>query len=357
MPKSDLFIHKKASELPEGFPKALPSLLSMAAFLAVLVFLSGCTSAELAVDLFKKTNRDIQQTNATKVDGSTQDGSSGTSPLKANPIYKIGDPYQIAGIWYYPERDLSYDETGIGSWYGDEFAGRHTANGEIFDPNKVTAAHKSLPMPSIVRVTNLDNGKSLVLRVNDRGPFVAGRIIDLSRAAAQLIGYKDQGIARVRVQVLAEQSLRVEQLAKQGDFSDFSLDNSQAMPEVAAVAQPEISMTATSSSGRVTNSSQDEASVSAVELLARSRVGEVITVAPLETDIWVQIGAFYAEINAANVLANVSSVGAGKISTIDISGQTLHRVRIGPLKSVADADQALDGVVNLGFSGARIVVD
>ncbi|MDA7792433.1 SPOR domain-containing protein [bacterium] len=116
-------------------------------------------------------------------------------------------------------------------------------------------------------------------------------------------------------------------------------------------------MTATSSSGRVTNSSQDEASVSAVELLARSRVGEVITVAPLETDIWVQIGAFYAEINAANVLANVSSVGAGKISTIDISGQTLHRVRIGPLKSVADADQALDGVVNLGFSGARIVVD
>ena len=125
----------------------------------------------------------------------------------AAPRYKVGNPYKVAGIWYCPERNLTYDETGIGSWYGDEFAGKLTANGEIFDPELVTAAHKTLPMPSVVRVTNLDNGKSLVVRINDRGPFVAGRIIDLSREAARRIGYKDNGLARVRVQVLAEQSL------------------------------------------------------------------------------------------------------------------------------------------------------
>ena len=115
-----------------------------------------------------------------------------------NPHYKIGKPYQEFGIWYYPERDLTYDETGLASWYGEETAvfGRLTANGEIFDPKIATAAHKTLPMPSVVRVTNLDNGKSLVVRVNDRGPFAKGRIIDLSREAARLLGFVDQGIAK-----------------------------------------------------------------------------------------------------------------------------------------------------------------
>jgi rare lipoprotein A len=220
----------------------------------------------------------------------------------------------------------------------------------------VTAAHKTLPMPSVVRVTNLDNGKSLVVRINDRGPCVAGRIIDLSREAARLIGYRDQGIARVRVQVLAEQTLRLEKLAKNGNFSEITGDVS-AMPTVAAVEQPEVSMTATSSSGKTVDSDVENDNVSALELLARSRVGEVITVAPIETQIWVQVGAFYAEANASNVLAKVEDVGAGQVSPVDVSGQTLHRVRIGPLNSVEAADRALDGVIGLGFSGARIVVD
>ena len=123
------------------------------------------------------------------------------------------------------ERNLKYDETGVGSWYGDEFAGRLAANGEIFDPNKVSTAHKTLPMPSVVRVTNLDNGKSLVVRVNDRGPFVSGRIIDLSREAARLIGYKDSGIAKVRVQILAEQSLQLERLARNGEFPESGFND------------------------------------------------------------------------------------------------------------------------------------
>jgi rare lipoprotein A len=316
------------------------------AFLFLL--LAGCSTAELTVDLIKKSKKRAQQVEIAKA---VEEGA-----ITANPVYKIGNPYQVGGVWYYPERDLAYDETGIGSWYGDEFAGRLTANGEIFDPDMVTAAHKTLPMPSVVRVTNLDNGKSLVVRINDRGPFVAGRIIDLSREAARLIGYRDQGIARVRVQVLAEQTLRLEKLAKNGNFVEITGDVS-AMPTVAAVEQPEVSMTATSSSGKTVDSDVENDNVSALELLARSRVGEVITVAPIETQIWVQVGAFYAEANASNVLAKVEDVGAGQVSPVDVSGQTLHRVRIGPLNSVEAADRALDGVIGLGFSGARIVVD
>ena len=314
----------------------------------LLLLLAGCSTAELTVDLIKKSKKRAQQVEIAKA---VEEGA-----ITANPVYKIGNPYQVGGVWYYPERDLAYDETGIGSWYGDEFAGRLTANGEIFDPDMVTAAHKTLPMPSVVRVTNLDNGKSLVVRINDRGPFVAGRIIDLSREAARLIGYRDQGIARVRVQVLAEQTLRLEKLAKDGNFTEITGDVS-AMPTVAAVEQPEVSMTATSSSGKTVDSDFEDDNVSALELLARSRVGEVITVAPIETQIWVQVGAFYAEANASNVLAKVEIVGAGQVSPVDVSGQTLHRVRIGPLSSVEAADRALDGVIGLGFSGARIVVD
>ena len=314
----------------------------------LLLLLAGCSTAELTVDLIKKSKKRAEQVEIAKA---VEEGA-----ITANPVYKIGNPYQVGGVWYYPERDLAYDETGIGSWYGDEFAGRLTANGEIFDPDLVTAAHKTLPMPNVVRVTNLDNGKSLVVRINDRGPFVAGRIIDLSREAARLIGYRDQGIARVRVQVLAEQTLRLEKLAKNGNFSEITGDVS-AMPTVAAVEQPEVSMTAISSSGKTVDSDVENDNVSALELLARSRVGEVITVAPIETQIWVQVGAFYAEANASNVLTKVEDVGAGQISPIDVSGQTLHRVRIGPLNSVEAADRALDGVIGLGFSGARIVVD
>src|SRR5579871_53994 len=114
-------------------------------------------------------------------------------------VYKVGVPYQAGDTWYYPREQTDYDETGIASWYGPTFYGHTTANGERYDPNGLTAAHRTLPLPVNVRVTNLDNGKSLVVRVNDRGPFTKGRIIDLSERAASLLGYKANGTARVRV--------------------------------------------------------------------------------------------------------------------------------------------------------------
>src|SRR5579871_3017408 len=133
----------------------------------------------------------------------TEHELSSVSLPPGNGVYKIGEPYEQEGTWYYPSEQPDYDETGIASWYGADFHGRRTANGEIFDANGLTAAHPTLPMPVDVRVTNLENGKSLVLRVNDRGPFKRGRIIDVSARAAQLLGFYGRGTAKVRVTYLA----------------------------------------------------------------------------------------------------------------------------------------------------------
>jgi len=115
------------------------------------------------------------------------------------PHYKVGKPYKVNGRWYHPKADPDYDEVGIASWYGDGFHGRRTANGEIFDKNALTGAHTTLPLPSLVEVRNLENGRKVILRINDRGPFARNRIIDLSHAAARRLGFDRQGLARVRV--------------------------------------------------------------------------------------------------------------------------------------------------------------
>ena len=143
---------------------------------------------------------------------------AGQAAAPSRGYYKVGAPYQVEGVWYYPGSDYSYDETGIASWYGSDFHGKFTANGEVYNMNDLTAAHPTLPLPSIVRVTNLDNGRSIVVRVNDRGPYLRGRIIDLSRRAAQLVGMIGTGTAKVRVQILPDESRQAVLLAQQGEI-------------------------------------------------------------------------------------------------------------------------------------------
>jgi len=126
-------------------------------------------------------------------------GQLAQAPSRGPSAYKTGEPYQVGGIWYVPHEQPDYDVTGTASWYGDAFNQKATADGEVFDMNVFSAAHTTLPLPSLVEVTNLENGKKLTVRVNDRGPFVGGRIIDLSYAAAQELGYADKGLAKVRV--------------------------------------------------------------------------------------------------------------------------------------------------------------
>ena len=125
-------------------------------------------------------------------------------PLKKSPFsggeYKVGKPYQIKGKTFYPKESFDYLEAGVASWYGPNFHGKKTANGEIFNMNLLTAAHKTLQLPSLVKVTNIENNRSLVLRVNDRGPFVKNRIIDVSKKAASILGFQKKGTANVIVE-------------------------------------------------------------------------------------------------------------------------------------------------------------
>src|SRR3569832_2286466 len=133
------------------------------------------------------------------VAGQVSGGGTQGQPSPRYSGYKTGQPYQVRGVWYYPKEQPDYDEIGIASWYGEAFHNHYTADGEVFDMNLPSAAHTTLPLPSLVEVTNLSNGRTLMVRVNDRGPFVDGRVIDLSKEAAAELGFVAAGVTKVRV--------------------------------------------------------------------------------------------------------------------------------------------------------------
>lgn len=120
---------------------------------------------------------------------------------------QVGKPYKVRGVWYYPKEEKNYRKIGGASWYGDAFHGRLTANGEIYDMTHLTAAHPTMPLPSYARVTNVKNGSSVIVRVNDRGPYAKGRIIDLSKRAAELLDYTHTGVAKVKVEYVGRAPL------------------------------------------------------------------------------------------------------------------------------------------------------
>jgi len=133
---------------------------------------------------------------------------TGGDPVpKGGGVYRVGAPYTVAGQTYYPEDNPHYQATGLASWYGDDFHGRQTANGEVFDLNGISAAHPTMPLPSYARVTNLSNGRSIIVRVNDRGPYHGNRIIDVSTKAAHLLGFHASGTAWVRVEYVGRAPL------------------------------------------------------------------------------------------------------------------------------------------------------
>ncbi|HXV24069.1 MAG TPA: septal ring lytic transglycosylase RlpA family protein [Alphaproteobacteria bacterium] len=269
---------------------------------------------------------------------------------EATPGYKIGKPYQVNGVWYYPAEDFNYSETGIASWYGDEFAGRPTANGEIFRPSEISAAHRTLPMPSIVRVTNLENGRALAVRINDRGPFAHGRIIDLSRRAAQLLGFYAAGTARVRVEILEEESRAV---AVATGRLDAGASTPQAAPVGTVVAE------ALPGSALPPGAQTKPVPVSAVGRAdaASSLDGRVWQMPVRPTQLYVQAGAFTSYENARQLGAKLASLGPARVTPAQIGSQRFYRVRLGPIASVEQADFVLSRVILVGHPEARIVVD
>lgn len=290
------------------------------------------------------------------------------APPSGTPVYKVGKPYQVAGVWYYPREDEGYDETGIASWYGPGFHGKRTANGEIFDENRVSAAHPTLPMPTLARVTNLENGKSIIVRVNDRGPFAHGRIIDLSRKSAELLGFLNQGTAKVRVEYLGAAPLRV------GEATEIyeSKPGLEVVPLAATpekdrqiVAAPQGKVLAVPAGVAVAPAEVDKA----IETPAAGAVDvSVAALAPLDTaveqrsvpsrsNIYVQAGAFSSRANAEAMRRQLSGIGEVAVSSAWIDGMSLYRVRIGPMQNIGEADTSLEKLYARGHYDARIVVD
>ncbi|MBM3546570.1 MAG: septal ring lytic transglycosylase RlpA family protein [Alphaproteobacteria bacterium] len=332
--------------------------------LAALLWLPGCTSLNFGSHLAKTVGEKAGLTSAPK------------------GYYKIGEPYQINGIWYYPKVDYQYDETGIASWYGEAFHAKLTANGEIYDMNDLTAAHRTLPMPSLVRVTNLENGRSMVVRINDRGPFAAGRIIDLSRRSAQLLGIERAGTAKVRVQILPEESRNIAEALTQGRpepamvvaASDAATDTVQVRPDApnasprasvavqalpvpgsaAAPAPPPVAAQPTAP-GVVLEVAKATAER---QVAALQPVQPVVTTVPVvPTEIYVQAGAFANVNNAVRVSAALQPVGRAIVAPRQIRDQLLYRVRFGPFSSVEEADRTLARVIQAGYPDARVIVD
>jgi rare lipoprotein A len=275
-----------------------------------------------------------------------------------HPIYKVGTPYQINGVWYYPAEDFAYDETGIASWYGEEFHGKYTANGEIFDRNALTAAHRTLPMPCVVQVTNLENGRSIELRVNDRGPYARNRVIDVSRRAAQLLGFEGPGTAKVRVKILVPESIQVAGLARRGGDDKAIAESLPAVPRERVTAEmlsgaPGLRVAST----QAMMPSAQARPAPAAPIAAPTLPAAVTTVPVKPTQIYIQAGAFARADNAARAKGRLDPLGPVTVSATRVNGIDLFRVRLGPVRSVDEADKLLDRVVASGLAEARIVVD
>ncbi len=294
--------------------------------------------------------------------------------------YKIGRPYEIDGVIYTPAEDWNYDETGIASWYGPDFHGKQTANGELYDMNQVTAAHKTLPMPCLVRVTNLENGRQIIVRVNDRGPYVRGRIIDMSRRGAQLLGFDRVGTAKVRVQIMARESQVLADAARQGvlavDMPGLDPDRppplpastptytkptaGQTPPPAPATDQSPPPMTiAVVDEKKLMQQETPKPAIKGADVNGRfmpaPQVASVQRVKP--TGIYIQAGAFSVSENAERFRSKLGQIAKADISPAMVGGREFYRVRIGPIATVDQADQILSRVVSAGASDAKIVVD
>ncbi len=308
--------------------------------LAFLLF--GCAETELASHMWK-----------------TYD-----PPAKTQGTFKVGNPYNIQGTQYVPVERYEHSETGIASWYGPGFDGKRTANGETFNKNELTAAHKTLQMPSLIRVTNLDNGRSLIVRVNDRGPYSRGRVLDLSERAADLLGFKGRGTAKVKIDVLTEESRRVAEMAKQGqDTRGYEVAMNQnriptnGRPPKQVVLQQQTTTYQTASAQPVVSQQLGSVPVHAGPggVMYPDQVVQQVPVSP--SSIYVQAGSFSTEANALALSQRLASIGPARVYPAMVRGQNFYRVRLGPYPQVEQADAALNSAVGAGASGAVIIVD
>jgi rare lipoprotein A len=297
-------------------------------------------------------------------------GAQGSSvrPPSRPGAHGTNAPYQVGGIWYVPHDQPRYDETGIASWYGDAFNMKATANGEIFDMNQFSAAHTTLPLPSMVEVTNLDNGRKLVVRVNDRGPFVGGRVLDLSHAAARELGYDRAGTAHVRVRYVGPAPLAgpdagvryakatlppivplaagSRRPADEDIFAEAAADGPAPRPLVKPPEAVSVATLAPLPSARP--AATPEPAVAAFHSGGFHDAGAAAA-------FRIQAGAFGDQDNARKAVAQLAAAGIATIEPIERGGQTLYRVTLPCPADEADAYALRDKVAGIGFADARVL--
>ncbi len=281
----------------------------------------------------------------------------------ANPVAKIGKTYTVGGVSYTPVADENFHEVGIASWYGDDFHGKLTSNGEVFDMNNLTAAHPTLPLPCFVEVTNLDNGRKIVLRVNDRGPFVSGRVIDLSKRAAQLLGYEKNGTAHVKVQLLSKISKEaVAEINKINMLKNNAIDrlnnddvkNKITVVKSTVAIEPSISQNL--NLNNINSDANDDLSQSFIKKVSLEEPANIKSYIP--RGVFVQVGAF-SDNNPKikSHIASLSDIGVVSLHKIDIDGKDVLRVRVGPYGSIDDAIKVKERLTSLGYTLSRVVVE
>jgi rare lipoprotein A len=292
---------------------------------------------------------------------------------KGGGVYQVGKPYQIAGVWYAPHEDPSYDRVGSASWYGELFHGRRTANGEIYDMDRLSAAHPTLPLPVYARVTNLNNGRTIVVRVNDRGPYARDRIMDLSRRSAELLGFRNHGTATVRVKYLGRAPLSGDdsyerrylanqswvQFAAKGKSPNMALTKIAKQETLPAENPENLALPWKAAAPRTVPAQADPGWRSAAKSAAtapqdtaaipRDRIGAQAG------GLLIQAGSFKSKENADRARKVLSAIASVDIDAITVGNEVYYRVRLGPFAEVAAAKAALVKVTQAGYQGAKTV--
>ena len=308
--------------------------------LTLFSFLSSCTSVELAANLGKKALIKKDQLS------------------KSKSIYKIGNPYVVDGKTYYPRKNLNYDEKGIASWYGPKFHGKLTANGEIFNQYKLTAAHKTLPIPSAVKVTNLKNNKSLIVRINDRGPFVNDRIIDLSYQSAKQLKLLESGTGFVRVQLLRPESLLLEKLARKGQFPEISEIKKNTTPPINKVSYSNVSIKKIGDTN-LRNSREEIFEKNKIETYieqAQKKV-QALEINGKKYKIWIQIASFSNKKSANILKSKFNSIKNINVKKAILKGKFFYRVRVGPFNKIDETKKIYNFLIKSGMEGTKIFVE
>jgi len=283
---------------------------------------------------------------------------------------KIGKPYQIYGRWYKPKYEPNYDEIGMASWYGPGFHGKQAAIGEIYDQEALTAAHKTLPLSSIVRVTNLQNGKSAILRINDRGPFAYDRIIDLSKASAEKLGIYRAGTAKVRVQFL-DDATREYVESRGGKYQFASKSEPEPAEKPQATTNQPAEITSVSSQDLQSPQKQDQIATNSSPFVVvendnsrqifvnpTNEHREIIIKRNTASKISIQVATFSIKENADKILKTISSIQGLQNAAIiesNIGEKTLYKVILQAIESEDQAQEMLEILVENRITGGRII--